>query len=125
MTLRSAFFLVLLSLVAANAFAQPNAQPTSRLTWDQDASSLAEAQGYTYRVYPDGGAGAFVLNGVTCANGEAVTTFVCSAPFPAFTPGNHTLVLTAGNADAESLPSIPLAFRFIVVPASPRSLRIT
>lgn len=120
--MRISFLIIAFVALATVASAQTGASSTSNLQWDQDAPSLAEAQGYTYKAYPDGLQSNFVLTGVNCAG--TASPFICTVPFPAFTPGNHTLHITASNADAESLPSNDLAFRFIVVPAAPRSLRI-
>lgn len=107
--------------LASAAEAQTTGTPSSRLGWDQQNASAAEAESFTYRYYPDGATVGTVLTGVTCVAG---TPTVCSAPFPAFTPGNHSLTLTASNAAGESLPSAPLSFTFVVVPTAPANLRI-
>ncbi len=97
----------LLSVVSALA----QATPTSRLGWLQNASSLAEAQAYTYRYYPDNITTGTVLASVVCTG--TASPFSCSASFPTFTNGNHRITLTAANAGGESLGSIPLDFSFV------------
>lgn len=101
---------------------QQPAASVSRLAWDQAAPDLASAQGYTYRYYPDGAANGTVLGGVTCTG--TIAPFICVAPFPAFTPGPHSLTLTAANLAGESVPSAPLSFVFVVTPAAPTNVRI-
>lgn len=94
---------------------------TSKVGWDQSAPTLADAQGYTYNLYADGSTTAQVLT-ATCTG--TVSPFSCEAPFPAFTPGNHTLTLSAKNIAGESAKTAPFAFTFIVTPATPTGLRI-
>ena len=113
--------LVVFLLVPVSALAQ-NATGTSRLEWDQPNASLSEAQGFTYAVYADGSTTPTPLTGVTCVAGTP--TPVCSAPFPAFTPGSHSLSLTATNVAGESTQSAPISFTFVVVPSAPTGLRI-
>lgn len=117
---RVSFLLILLLLVPSVVYSQ--AVPTSRLGWDQDAPTLADAQAYTYKYYADGSTTGIVLSGVTCTG--TASPFVCSAPFPAFTPGNHRITLAAQNLAGESAQSLPLDFTFIVTPGVPRGLRI-
>jgi hypothetical protein len=100
----------------------PSGTASSKIGWDQTGvASAADAQALTYRYYPDGAAVGIVLTGVTCSG---TTTVTCQAPFPAFTPGTHTLTLTAGNIAGESAKSAPFAFQFVVIPAAPGNLRI-
>ena len=106
-------------LVSTAAFAQ--ATPASKLAWDQPNATLAEASAMTYKFYPDGGATGFPLTGVTCVVGPPVS---CSGNFPAFTPGSHTIQVTATNTAGESLKSTSFPFTFVVVPSSPTNLRI-
>lgn len=105
----------------------PPAASSSRLTWDQAAPDLATAQGYTYRQYADGATTGAALAGVTCvayAGTQPGLVATCAAPFPAFTPGPHTVTITAGNLAGESAPSSPFAFVFVVVPATPVNVRL-
>lgn len=101
-----------------------HAQATSanRLGWDQAAPTLAEANAYTYRQYPDGATTGTVLTGVVCTG--TTSPFLCGVPFPAFTPGAHSIQLTAANAAGESLKSLPFNFTFVVIPSVPANLRI-
>jgi hypothetical protein len=108
--------------MASLASAQNTGTASSKIGWDQaGVASAAEAQALTYRYYADGSATGIVLTGVTCAGTTAVT---CQAPFPAFTPGSHTITLTAGNVAGESAKSSPFAFVFVVIPSAPTNLRI-
>lgn len=117
--------LCLLALMFCVSVISVHAQPatgSSKLAWDQAAPDLATAEGYGYRYYSDGQPMAVILAGVTCVG--TASPFTCSAPFPAYPPGPHTIQLTASNAAGESLKSAPLAFVFVVVPAVPTNLRI-
>lgn len=107
---------------AVSAFAQSTAVPNSRIAWDQpNVASAAVAQSYTYKYYPDGATAGIALTGVTCTGTAPVQ---CSAGFPAFTPGSHTLTLSATNAAGESPKSATLSFVFVVVPSAPSNLQI-
>lgn len=111
-------------IVAQPTLAQnPNATPSSQIGWDQDAPDMATAQGYTYQYLLDAAA-PVVLPGHKCGTGPAPTTFSCAAPFPAITPGPHSLTLTASNIAGASLPSTPLSFVFVLIPSPPKNLRI-
>lgn len=113
--------IVALSLSGGVASAQTGT-PTSKLAWDQAASDLATAQALTFKYYPDGATTGTVLTGVTCSGTAA--PFVCAVNFPAFTPGSHTVQLTASNAAGESVKSASFSFSFVVIPAAPVNLRI-
>jgi hypothetical protein len=121
---RIAFAFVLFTLLAfsASALAQTPATQTNKIAWDQAALSLAEAQGYTYKYYADGAATGTTLLKVTCVGNTP--PYQCEVPFPAFTPGPHTLTLTASSAGVESAQSATLAFTFAIVPAIPANPRI-
>lgn len=109
-------------LLTAQTVMAQTAVPTSRLGWDQAAVTPAEASGYTYRYYPDGAVGGTTVSSVACTG--VSSPFNCSISFPAFTPGSHTLQLTAANVAGESVKSASFAFVFVVVPAAPTGLRI-
>lgn len=114
--------LVLLS-IASISNAQSNALPTSKLGWDQPAPTLQDASAYTYKYYADGSSGGgVILLGVTCTG--PASPYSCEVAFPAFTPGDHTLQVTASNLAGESAKSNTLSFKFIVVPAAPQTLKI-
>lgn len=102
--------------VFGTAHAQ-TAVPSSRVGWDQAAPTLADANAYTYKYYPDGSATAVNFTGVTCTG--TASPFQCVVGFPAFAPGNHTMQITASNAAGESVKSTPFAFVFVVTPATP------
>jgi hypothetical protein len=106
-------------LISGNLDAQSPVPATgsSKFTWTISSPTLADAQAYTYRVYADGSVTGIVLSGVTCTG--AASPFVCEAPIPAFTPGNHTATLTASNIAGESAKSDPLGFNFVVTPSKP------
>lgn len=94
------------------------------LEWDQEAADLATAQGYTYTAVID--ALPAVALAVTCAekNPPVESVFDCTAPFPAVTPGAHTIEIIASNQAGSSQPSPPFSFVFMVVPAQPKNVRI-
>jgi len=116
--------LILFLLTSVTAYAQqpPIGTATQRFAWDQDAPTLADAQGYTYKYYPDSATTGIAFTGVTCTGTSS--PFVCSAPIPAFTPGNHSITVTANNVAGESAKSNPFAFNFVVTPGVPNNIRI-
>ena len=99
------------------------ATPGSRLAWDQDAPSLAEAQGQTYEASWDG-AVAVPLTGVTCTG--TASPYACSGALPPLTVGTHTVTLRARNATGTGPTSDALAFSYspFALPSAPRNLRI-
>src|SRR5215510_7867242 len=99
--------ITILLMLLFNILIQAQAIPTSKLAFDQAAPDLASAQGYTYRYYPDGATTGTVLTGVTCTG--TISPFQCEVAFPSFTPGNHTLKLTAANIAGETAQSAPFA----------------
>lgn len=120
---RHLFAVVLIVLaVAAPAVAQVPVTGANKIGWDQAAPTLADAQGYTYKYFADAATAGIALAAVTCTG--TTSPYQCEVPFPAFTPGNHTLTLTAGNLAGESAKSAPLSFAFVVTPGAPVNLRI-
>lgn len=119
-----AAFLIMAS--APMVSAQTPATTANKIAWDQQATTLAEAQAYTYKYYPDGATTGVTLTGVVCTSVAAPTGSLiqCEVAFPAFTPGSHTLTLTASNQAGESAKSAPLSFAFVLIPQSPNNLRI-
>ena len=100
----------------------PTPTPSSFLTWDQpNVVSTAEAQAYTYQYYADGATAGVAVTSVTCSG---VAPTVCRAPFPAFTPGSHTITLTASNLAGTSPQSTLFTFTFVVVPSAPQNIRV-
>lgn len=122
--MKRVFLACVFTLFAASAFAQ--ATPGKTLVFDQDAPDLPSANAYTYKHYDDGSLTGLPLTPVACMDRvpAVVGSFTCGVPFPAFTPGAHTLQVTAANTAGESLKSVPFAFTFIVIPAAPKNFRI-
>ena len=99
------------------------ATPASKLAWDQVGQSVATASGASYSVYIDTGT-PIPLTGAVCVVGVPTTMATCTAPFPAMSPGAHTLTLTQVIAGAESPKSTPaLAVVFVVV-VTPTNIRV-
>lgn len=110
-------------LLSNTAWAQtPQATPVSKFSWTMASPTLADANGYEYRIYVDGSTTGAILAGVVCTG--TVAPYNCEAPIPAFTPGNHTATLTAKNVAGESAKSDPLGFVFVVTPAKPGNFGI-
>lgn len=116
------FSLFILFPILANA----QATTSNRLAWTQpNVATVAEAQAMTYKYYPDAATIGIVLQDVTCVGvPTSPASIECSTPYPAFTPGSHSLQLTATNAAGESLKSVAFNFTFMVVPSAPISIRI-
>jgi hypothetical protein len=113
------------SAIIILVFAQlVNAQAvsTSKFGWDQPAVQLTDAQGFSYKYYPDGATTGIALTGVTCSG--TASPFQCQVAIPAFTPGNHTVTFTATNIAGESAKSTPLNFVFVVTPGAPTNPKI-
>jgi hypothetical protein len=110
-----------LVLLSTPLFAQTGT-PASKLVFDQVAPDLATASGYSYKYYADGATTGTALTGVTCSG--TASPFTCQTAYPAFTPGAHTLQLSATNAAGESPKSSVFSFTFVVVPAAPSNIRI-
>lgn len=115
-------FTLFLGVVLWPIVVTAQATSVSKLAWDESAPDLATAQAYTYKYYPDGATVGMALTGVVCTG--TMSPFQCAVAFPAFTPGNHSVVLSATNVAGESMKSSPFAFVFVVVPAAPANLRI-
>lgn len=107
-----------------SAFAQAVGTPTSTFIFDQPAPDAGTAQGYTFKIYIDGNISGQVLAGVTCVASPTAAVQTCTAPFPAFTPGTHTIQLTASNVAGESAKSAVFTFTLVAVPGAPGNIRI-
>lgn len=95
----------------------PSAQQAGlRLAWDHDGIATTG-----YRLVIDGQAPTEVA--ATCAVEAATKVRTCAVPFPALTPGEHTIVVVAYNAQA-SASSEPFAVVVYVDPAKPVNIRI-
>lgn len=112
------FVLLFLSFCSiANAQATGN----SKFIWTQPNETASSANQLTYKYYPDSGSVGTVLTSVTCTG---TTTITCTVNFPAFTPGQHSIQVSASNAAGESPKSDPFNFTFVIVPAKPINLGI-
>jgi hypothetical protein len=120
--MKKLFFVFLFSLTFYAVRVNAQATGTSKLVWDQIAPDLVTANSYIYKYYPDSSLTGTSLNPIVCTG--TASPFTCSVSYPAFTPGNHTLTVTASNAAGESLKSIPFPFTFVVIPAAPTNIRI-
>ena len=107
-------------LITSLLYAQ--AIPTSKFAWDQSAPDLTTVQAYTYKHYDDNSATGVAFVGVTCTG--TASPFTCVVNIPAYTPGNHSITLSASNVAGESVKSAPFAFVFVVTPGSPANIRI-
>lgn len=102
--------------------------PGATLAWEQtsEAPSLP-ASGYEYRLIVDGAPDVAVAS--TCVvDATDSTTYHCTSPVPALTPGTHVLTMFARvtNADGTKTPS-PLSTplnALVVILTAPQNLRI-
>jgi hypothetical protein len=117
-TARLSILLAACVLIAGMASAQtpvPSPTPAStRLAFDHDG---VNTDGYKLAI--DGGVSTVVV--AACAVVASVRT--CDVPFPALTPGAHSLVVLAFNAAGEAA-SDPFAVVMFVQPAKAVNLRI-
>lgn len=121
------FLFAALCLFSTAAYAQTPVLGNERLTWDQAGTSLPAVQAFEYKVYIDDAVTGTVVTPVTCIG--ATSPFVCTTPFPASTPGSHTVSVTASavvnTTRVESLKSAPLPFVLVVAPTAPANVRIS
>lgn len=105
---------ILFLLLPTLAHAQTNVTPgqNTRLAWDHDGVNVER-----FEIKADGALVATVPF-VFQQNGTY------DAPFPALTPGNHSLVVAACNI-AGCADSDPFLVRVVVVPAKPINVRIS
>lgn len=124
-SMKKLIFGITFLLVASSAYAQQpiNVTPDNRIGWDQQAGTLTEAQNFTYRYYIDSSATGLVTT-ATCTSTPVANIFLCVAPPPAVSSGNHSLEITAGNIAGESAKSSPLEFAYILTPVSPSNPRV-
>lgn len=123
MTRLTAFGAIVLTfLLAAPAAAQVTT--ANKIVLDEPAPSLAVANGYQYKYY-EGVAAGVVLTGTSCTG--VSSPFTCTFNFPAFTPGSHSITLTASDTTVtpalESAKSTQLTFVFVIAPAVPQNPR--
>lgn len=124
-TLTRSLFLLAVLLAPSLAHAQSTARPTDSFEWTIVASSLAQAQGYTYELELD----SVVLTTPLVHTCSGAGPFLCRAPIPAVTPSSHTVRVRA--ADRSIIAQIvfgdwsdPLTFTMRAVPGKPGNLRI-
>lgn len=105
----------------------------SKVLWTQTAVDLPSASAFVYKYYADGSTTGIVLPGAVCVAPAPATvppSFNCSAPIPAFTPGAHSIVLTATDVTIASTPlespksSPPVTFRLVLVPSAPANVQV-
>jgi hypothetical protein len=118
--MKKLLLVLILILIPSLSFSQ--ATGTSKLLFDQSSPTLVEANSYTYKYYPDTAITGIILTPVICTG--TTSPFTCSVSFPAFTPGTHTIQLTAGNTAGESVKSTSFSFTFVVIPGIPVNIRI-
>jgi hypothetical protein len=93
-----------------------------KFAWAQAAPTLQDAGSYTYKYYADGATTGTTITSVSCSG--SASPFACETPIPAFTPGSHTIALTASNLAGESEKSALFSFTFVVTPAAPGNISI-
>lgn len=113
--------LLIILFCVSIANAQQAAQ-NMHFAFDQPAPDLASAQGYTYKYYPDNATTGINFANVACTG--SASPFNCLVLIPSFTPGNHSITLTASNVAGESVKSNPFTFAFVVTPAVMTNIRI-
>jgi hypothetical protein len=121
MRVRALLVAVVFGFLAGVAHGQP-ATPANSILWDQGGPDLATVNGYTFKYYPDGAAAGITFPAPVVCTGT-VSPFTCKVPYPAFTPGAHTIIVTASNVAGESAKTGTLSFTFAVVPTAPANLR--
>lgn len=130
--MRKLVFLVMCILSMREiAFAQTQVlTPGAVLVWDQPPSpgDPVLPNAFEYRLSTDGAPAVVIAPPPTCtAPAAPATNWRCQMPVPAFTPGTHTLVvsahLTYNGATYDSQPSATLTLLTIFV-YPPANLRI-
>lgn len=99
--------------VAAQTPVPSPTPPTTTLWWDHDGVNTS---GYALTVD-----GVRAVVDATCSVREGVRQ--CIIPFPALTPGNHVLIVSAFNDAGEAL-SDPFPVIVFVQPAKPTNIKI-
>lgn len=111
-------FVLLLSI----PLSAQTATPSSKFVIDQLAPDLQTANSYTYKLYADGATTGTVIV-MTCTG--LTSPFTCTTPIGPFTPGPHSVTVTASNVAGESGKATAVGFSLVVVPAIPLNLRIS
>jgi hypothetical protein len=106
--------LVLVALPSAGQTPVPSpTPPATLLSWDHDG---VNTDGYALAV--DG-----VRSVVTATCAVVASVRSCTVPFPALTPGQHTLIVSAYNVAGESAAD-PFLVNVVVKPLKPVNIRI-
>jgi hypothetical protein len=108
----------ILFIVSTLSYAQSVVTRDAKITWDQDATTLVEAQKYFYKYYLDNSNVGMVLVRVNCIG--TVSPYQCQVAIPAFTYNTHTLSLTANSSLGESPKSPIVTFTFALNSDSPK-----
>ena len=109
-------FILIFLVIAPITYAQNIVTSSAKITWDQDAATLIEAQKYLYKYYLDNSTIGMVLVRVNCIG--TVSPYQCQVAIPAFTYNTHTLSLTANSSVGESPKSPIVTFTFALNPDS-------
>lgn len=100
--------------------AQNQATAANSFVWDQPAPGAVDANNYTYSYYE--GTVKTAFTGVSCTG--TTSPFRCVVKIPAFSPGQHSITITATNVAGESAKSSPFVFNMVVTPATPVNIGI-
>ena len=115
---------VVLGFAPAVGAQTPTVQ-ADKLGWSQ-TTTASELSLLSFAVFIDGARQP--LADVSCVVSSTAGVYDCVAPFPAMTPGAHTIELVAirteGTLVVESAKSAPFAIRLVVGPAVPAALKI-
>lgn len=110
------------SMVSAQVRAQVSVVPGQQFGWTM-TEDVVTAQAFTYKLYSDAVVAGVTLTSVVCVN-VSVGRTDCTVKIPAFTPGAHTVRVTASNGAVEGPKSDPLDFTLVAVPSKPTSLKV-
>lgn len=117
---------LLLLLIPSLIQAQGPVSTANRFSWDEQAPDLNTANSYTYLYYIDGLPTGVVLTGAKCFASLVPDplTFNCTVNLPPFSPGSHTVQISATLSGVESAKSNAVSFTFAIVPGIPFNFRI-
>lgn len=121
-----ALFTLLILLFTVSISEGQVAGPSSKVWWEIDATTLTEAQSFTYKYYidnPSTATGTFA--NVPCVATASPTVFTCNGSMPPLSNGTHVIQITATNSGGESPRSTGLTFTYQGIPNAPRGLRLT
>lgn len=115
----STVLVVGLSVIAAGAASAQTTVPSpipssTRLVWDHDGVNVS-----SWKLTIDG-----TDQVVTPSASPADGAQAWSIPFPALTPGAHTLIVCAVNVAGSGCSDPPFSVKVVVVPSKPTALRI-